>query len=94
MRPMRLRPFKKEDLSIDDGCYHFVLTGWKGNYNIGHERYFKIPYSSHSNYKELQAFVKWCKPHKLSFNLRSSIHNNDAALSFMCKLHSYTKTGE
>ena len=46
-----------------------ILTGWNDKYNKNLPFYFKIPYSSHSNYRELERFVKAVNPGKLIFNV-------------------------
>ena len=67
---MSNRPTTVDAVEKAKNTYHFIMTGWRGQYNIKHERHFKIPYSSHSSSKELAAFVKAIRPHKLTFNLR------------------------
>jgi len=37
------------------------------SHGVIHPKFFAVPYSSHSNYYELQAFVKAIMPYKLSF---------------------------
>lgn len=46
-----------------------ILTGWNDKYNRNLPYYFKIPYSSHSNYRELERFVKALMPRNLVFNV-------------------------
>lgn len=69
-RVMASRPDSKEQIDKHPKAFHFVMTGWKGQYNVKHPNYFKIPYSSHSSKQELADFVKALKPRKLIFNLR------------------------
>jgi hypothetical protein len=46
-----------------------ILTGWNDKYNRNLPFYFKVPYSSHSNYRELERLVKAVNPRKLIFNV-------------------------
>lgn len=45
------------------------MTGWNDKYNRNLPFYFKVPYSSHSNYRELEKFVRACCPKNLIFNV-------------------------
>jgi hypothetical protein len=47
------------------------LTGWSGEYNIDHPRYFKMPYSSHSSPEELEDFLKAIQPQTVFFNMNN-----------------------
>ena len=53
MRPMRDLPKNKDEVDKSPKIFHFVLTGWKNQYNLKHPNYFKVPYSSHSSKDEL-----------------------------------------
>ena len=46
-----------------------VLTGWKDKYNKNVPFWFNAPYSSHSNFRELERFVKAICPRNLVFNV-------------------------
>ena len=71
-----------------------VLTGWNHMYNVNHPRYFKIPYSSHSNYKELDQFVKALKPKRLIFTVPESHQHESGRINFQKKLLTYTEEGK
>ena len=53
LRPMSERPKDKTDVDKTSKVVHFMLSGWKKQYVIVHPKYCKIPYSSHSSYKEI-----------------------------------------
>lgn len=46
-----------------------ILTGWNDKYNRNLPFYFKVPYSSHSNFRELERFVKAAMPQNIMFNV-------------------------
>ena len=46
------------------------MTGWRAQYNIDHECYFKIPYSKQTTGRELLQFVKAIRPKRLKLNLK------------------------
>ena len=91
---MRERPQTAADIEKKKDIIHIVLTGWKGEYNIRHPRYFKIPYSSHSSPAELEEFVKAINPGNLVFNLpiskKPDSHRSEWQLRILTK---YTKQG-
>ena len=68
-KTMRDLPKSPEEVEKKKDVVHIVLSGWKGQYNVRHPRYFKILYSSHSSPTELETFVKKINPGNLVFNL-------------------------
>jgi len=57
LKNMGDRPKEIHQVDAEPNVVHFVLTGWKKQYNLGardsggrHLRYIKIPYSSHSSF--------------------------------------------
>ena len=58
VKPMRDRPNTAAEVDKKKDIIHIVLTGWKGQYNVKHPRYFKLAYSSHSSPVDLEEFVK------------------------------------
>jgi hypothetical protein len=93
MKPMSDRPKNGPEVEKDPNKIHIVLTGWKGQYNVKHNRYFKIPYSSHSSYKELKVFIKFLRPKNLIYNLRL-LMENDKCVNAMGELMSFTEMGK
>ena len=69
VKAMRDLPKSRGDVDKKKDVVHICLTGWKGQYNVQHPRYFKVPYSSHSSPLELETFVKELNPGNLIFNL-------------------------
>jgi DNA repair metallo-beta-lactamase len=45
------------------------LTGWNDKYNRNLPFYFKVPYSSHSNYRELEKLVRAIQPKNIVFTV-------------------------
>lgn len=93
LRAMGNRPQSKEQIDKMKNQYHFIMTGWRSQYNIKHDCYFKIPYSSHSSGRELMQFVRAIKPGKLMLNLKV-FKDSPAALEFQIKLISQSLEGQ
>jgi len=74
---------------------HILLTGWSGEYNIDHPRYFKMPYSSHSSPQELEDFLKAIRPQTVFFNMNQEKKLDMASSDFQYRLVSkYTRGGK
>ena len=58
-----------EECNAEDPTIFIILTGWNDKYNRNLPYYFKVPYSSHSNYRELEKFVKAVTPKNLIYNV-------------------------
>ena len=69
VKMMRDLPKSAADVEKKKDIVHIALSGWKGNYDVKHPRYFKVLYSSHSSPAELETFVKKINPANLVFNL-------------------------
>ena len=64
-----LKKYDIEDVNKVEPTIFIILTGWNDKYNRNLPYYFKIPYSSHSNYRELERLVKAIMPKNLIFNV-------------------------
>jgi hypothetical protein len=70
VRHIREQPkMSLEECNQECPTIFIILTGWNNKHNKNLPFYFKIPYSSHSNYRELEAFVKSIMPRNLIFNV-------------------------
>ena len=64
-----LKKYDIEEANQEEPTCFIILTGWNDKYNRNLPYYFKVPYSSHSNYRELEKFVRACTPRNLIFNV-------------------------
>jgi mRNA degradation ribonuclease J1/J2 len=90
---MRERPQDLEAIYNNNANFvYIVLSGWAHEYEIKHDRYFKILYSSHCAPHELTEFVKTLKPKNLIFNMNECGDEKDKEkrLKFEEDLVSYT----
>lgn len=53
-----LRSMDIEDCNREEPTIFVILTGWNDKYNRNLPFYFKVPYSSHSNFREIETFVR------------------------------------
>ena len=58
-----------EECNKEEPTVFIILTGWNDKHNRNLPFYFKVPYSSHSNYREIEKFVRVCNPKNLIFNV-------------------------
>ena len=64
-----LKTLDIEECNEEEPTIFIILTGWNDKYNRNLPFYFKVPYSSHSNFREIERFVKACQPKNLIFNV-------------------------
>jgi len=55
-----LKSLDIEECNKEEPTIFVILTGWNDKYNRNLPFYFKVPYSSHSNYREIEKFVRGC----------------------------------
>jgi len=93
VRNMRDLPKTAAEVEKTKDTIHIVLSGWKGQYNVRHPRYFKILYSSHSSPSELETWVKEVNPDNLVFLLdqKPDAHRQSWQLRIQTK---FTKRGQ
>ena len=58
-----------EEANKEEPTIFVPLTGWNNKYNSNLPYYFKVPYSSHSNPKELERFVRAIQPRNIVFTV-------------------------
>ena len=58
-----------EEANKEEPTIFLILTGWGDKYNSNLPFYFKAPYSSHSNHRELERFVKAIQPKSIVFTV-------------------------
>ena len=93
MRPMAQLPKTKDEIDKHGKHHHVVLTGWKNQYSLKHDRYHKVLYSSHSSNQELYDFVKAVRPKQLIFNLLVNFKSEDT-VGFLYQLVRLTEAGK
>lgn len=64
-----LKTLDLNEVNKEEPTIFVILTGWSDKYNKELPFYFKVPYSSHSNYREIENFVKAICPKNLVFNV-------------------------
>lgn len=68
LNPEKLRSYA-QSVGKYDRIVGFRPTGWSGNHprcvQKGNVCVHHVPYSEHSTYTELRAFIKWLKPKRI-----------------------------
>lgn len=64
-----LKTMDLEECNKEEPTIFIILTGWNDKYNRNLPFYFKVPYSSHSNFRELEKFVRAVCPKNMVFNV-------------------------
>jgi DNA cross-link repair 1B protein len=82
VKPIKsLKWLNLEDVNKEAPTVFIVLTGWSNKYNSTLPFYFKAPYSSHSNPRELERFVKAVCPKNVVFTVPDR-ENSQTRLDF------------
>lgn len=58
-----------ETCNLDQPTVFIVMSGWNDKYNRDAHFHFKIPYSSHSNHREIERFVAAIRPKHLVYHV-------------------------
>lgn len=71
VKPIKsLKWLSLEDVNkTEEPTVFIILTGWNDKYNSNLPFYFKAPYSSHSNYREIERLVKAICPKNIVFTV-------------------------
>ena len=64
-----LKKYDVQDENEREPTIFVILTGWNDKYNRNLPFYFKVPYSSHSNFREIETFVRAICPRNLIYNV-------------------------
>ena len=59
--------------NTEESTIFCVLTGWSDKYNKALPHFYKIPYSSHSNYRELETFLKAIQPRVINMSVTNRL---------------------
>ena len=70
-----------DECNKEEPTIFLILTGWSDKYNSALPFHFKAPYSSHSNHRELERFVKAVQPKSITFTVPDR-ENNKRRLDF------------
>jgi len=64
-----LRKMNVEQCNLEQPTVFIVMSGWNNKYNKDRPFHFKVPYSSHSNHRELERFVAAIRPENLVYHV-------------------------